>query len=228
MNENTQFSVYIKPIANTIIYPHTYYIGDVLDNVFIPLGLSSIHTCRETFQTSYLRHQISSKSVTFALSIYQHCFFSEFLQFINVIENRLKIKGSIILHEVKNSKNLIVVTLNEWWVKSKIRQEFITILLRCYSTWVKGTGLASKQNKVTEISDLTPHINNILFSQTYFNETKSAVDYFLDGHNAMKKPFKADVGWHRRFGSKKEDNGNHEEVLVGLLSEQVVAINPEG
>lgn len=218
--KNQKFLLYIKgETSQNMIYPHTYILGEVLSNVFIPSG--SVHSCRETFQTSYLRNHLKTNFVHFVLTVHPDCIITEFQKFIKLIEKQLNIKDSINIYEVENvNRRCVVVKLNEWWLKSKIRQEFVTILLRCYSSWVTG----AKTNKTVEHEDLESKIDEILFSQPYFNSTQDAVKYFLSGRTVMKKPFKADVGWHRRF-KDKIDNGNPEEVLVGLLSDQVVTID---
>jgi hypothetical protein len=196
------FKIFENGVGGSLINQGVYGTGEMFDHVFI---LRRTFGCREEFMNQWLRAKTKEKYVVFSLTV-NHCDLEQFKKFLVIIETRLKIENTIQIRPLANKDNIFLVRVSNWWLSSKIRQEFLTILLRCYGEW---RGNSANRKAVEELP-----IENILFSHTYFNATKHAVRRFLDGGTLMKNGFKAEEGWYNRFVKTSGDGANPEIVLV--------------
>lgn len=218
------FYLYKKNVTNDLTYQNVYICGEVCGNCFIPNG--AVHACRETFQASYLRGQSKNKKLFFGLTVNPAININNFNLFLRQMEQKIGIEKTIEAHPVSEENKMVVIEINEFWLSSKIRQEFITIFLRCYSTWITNLQHSYKDAFKKACEDRTEFFdeetfNLILYSQSYFDKTKNAVQQFLSGRVYMKKPYKADMGWYNRF-TRNDDEGNPEIVLTRVLKDSTV------
>ena len=114
----------------------------------------------------------------------------------------MKIKNTIFIKKT-DINGLVLVGLNSWWMKSKIRMQFITCLLRCYHHYYKNGGKPFGVNVPLE---------TVVYSYPYLAKTKAATARFLEGYTLLKKGFKC-TGWMQRFEGTKT---NPEKCLVKI------------
>ncbi len=181
-------------------YRHAYFSGTLNGDKFVA---ASAHTCREAFMTYSLRTKMKDKLNWFLLNAGPKLSLSEFRHFIRAVERKIGIRNTIIVRPTNNPQ-LLCIGATSWWLKSKIRQEFLTVLLRCYAYY--------KGNNGTVLDKKDIPMEKVLFSYNYFNESKDATRRFLNGFTLLKKGFKCD-GWYRNFANNKK---NPEKALVKL------------
>jgi len=192
-------------------YDGTFIVGkSVEENIFI---YEKTYTCREEFMVYALRLLgKNTKEYSFCLVV-KNLNTEEYKSFIERVLNKIDAPSDSIKICPTNYYNIIFVTISDWWINSKIRQEFLTILLRCYGTY-RGAGNYKSLNE-----DYFP-IDDIIFSHKYFQQTEDAVGHFMKGNTLLKIGFSCG-GWVENF---KENKKNPLVALVKVnLVEQVKA-----
>lgn len=186
---------------DSYMYADTYTYGTLKNETF---SIAGSYSCREEFCSYILSQQMTAKSYWFLLSIGKKGTVNEYRHFIKAAEKSIGVKNTILVRKT-NREGVVAICINSWWLKSKIRQQFITCLLRCYYHFYKNAGKAFDKKEIP--------LETILFSYFYFEKTKAAVQRFMQGYTLLKKGYNCQ-GWVNRFANDK--NTNPEKCLVKI------------
>lgn len=183
-----------------INYADGYGYGSFKNNTFCMAGS---HSCREEFLRYRMLNEIGGNSYWFLLNIGTKGSVNEYRHFLKAAEKSIGVKNTILVRST-NMKGVVAINVNSWWLKSKIRMQFITCLLRCYYHYNKNNHKSFDKKNIP--------MDNILFSYPYFSQTKPAVQRFMSGFTLLKKGYKCE-GWLNRFNNTKT---NPEKCLVKI------------
>lgn len=181
-------------------YADYFCTGSLVGNSF---GISHGYGCREEFYKYDLSHKIGQNNYWFLLNIGSKGSVIEYRRFIRKAEQSMKIKNTIFIKKT-DKPNCVMIGLNSWWLKSKIRLQFVTCLIRCYNHYYKKGGQAFDIKNVP--------LDKIIYSYDYLAQTKAATARFLEGYTLLKKGFKCE-GWLNRFSGSKT---NPEKCFVKI------------
>ena len=175
-------------VSTSGAYANTYYYGTLSGTSF---SVSGNYGCREQFLNAVLYSKEKNKSYVFAMGVKRGITIEDFRQFIYDFEKTIAGIATPKIHVNETTdKSLFIFEVDNWWLKSKIRREFLTIMLRAMNTWYK-----SKDQKPYK------DVYEVLLTQPYFKRTEAAMRKFMDGYNMMDKG-RRNRGWVNNFSGQ--------------------------
>lgn len=207
--KTVKFNIRIHPNYNSyLMYDGGYLklLKDPNDNISSNLYCDQIHSCRETFMSTILRPLLKEENdYYFGVINKNNPKINQYRLYIKAIEKIMGLKGTIRAFPT-DRKEVFVVKVTSWWLKSKIRQEALTILLR---TWSKF----HVANKSVKLNFKNLPIRDILLSHEYFQRTRPAVERFFFQNATLLKNKAGCDGWLSNF---KDNHKDPNVVLVKL------------
>lgn len=167
--------------------------------------------CREEFYNYFLSSQLGKDNCHFLINILPKFDMEQYQAFLAAVEHTLGISNTIFATKTNLHDNygVCLISINSWWLKSKVRLQFVTCLLRAF-TYYKN---ANRGKPTLDFPLDNVPVNEILFSYSYLNNTKEATQRFMQGYTLMKKGFKCD-GWMYAFSKRKTET--IEKMLVKI------------
>lgn len=118
------------------------------------------------------------------------------IEFMKMVELVAKVEEEDALVISKTDlDNVVHVRMSKWW-KQRVRRSLLTAFLRCSDAFKERSG---------------PSFVKTIFSRTYTEETREAIERFLDGYTLVKYSRKKEFsGWWELF----KVGGNSKKILV--------------